>query len=265
MKKAAPCIDNPETAKRCRSPLGPLIHIVSFSLNLVEKLQAWGGKYPFKGIHFQDDDIRELIEGLKKGEGAFLLTSHLGNIELLRGLISHNRTGVSRNVPITAIMDVEVSPHFTRMLKELNPQSGLDIISANDVGPHTAVLLEERLASGGIVTIAGDRTSAKGAEKNLLIPFFGEEAQFSPGPFYLAALMRAPVYFVFALRRKTLSLKPEYNMHVHKGTLSLAGSRKERLLAGSDLARSFAGFLESYCKKQPFQWYNFYDFWSKEV
>jgi len=265
LRKAAPFVGQSKTAQSCRSVFGPLRHIVSFSLNLVEKLEAWGGKFPFENIHFQDDDdIEEIINELENGQGVFMITSHLGNIELLRGLASFNRTKVSRETPITAVIDTKVSAKFTRMLKELNPRSGMDIINAGEIGPHTAVLLEEKLAAGEIVTIAGDRTAASSADgKNLIIPFLGEEAPFSLGIFYLAALMKAPVYFAFALRRGDLSILPEYDMHIHKSRLSLECSRKERFNQSSLLAQSFAGLLERYCKKNPFQWYNFYDFWSK--
>jgi predicted LPLAT superfamily acyltransferase len=267
LQKAAPYAEKPDIAKKCLSPFGPLRHIVSFSLNLVEKLESWGGKFKFKNIHFQNDDVEELINELENGKGVFLITSHIGNIELLRGLASFNRTGVSRKTPITAVIDMKISENFSRMLKELNPQSSFDIINAAEIGPHTAVLLEEKLASGEMVTIAGDRTAAGagGPGKNLIIPFLGEDAPFSPGIFYLAALMKAPVYFVFAIRRGDLSVLPEYDMHVHKSRLPLECSRKERFEKSSLLAQSFAALLESYCKQTPFQWYNFYDFWLKEA
>jgi len=265
--KAAPFVEQIKTAKRCRSPFGPLRHIISFSLNLIEKLESWGGKFQYNNLHFYNDDIEELRRELENGQGVFIITSHLGNIELLRGLASFNQTGVSREIPITAVIDMKINENFSRMLKELNPQSGFDIISAGEIGAHTAVLLEDKLAAGGIVTIAGDRTSANagGQGKKYLIPFLGEEAPFSPGIFYMAALMKAPVYFVFALRRGDLSVKPEYDMHVHKNALPPECSRKERFNQSYLLAQSFAALLESYCKQTPFQWYNFYDFWLKEV
>jgi predicted LPLAT superfamily acyltransferase len=267
LQKAAPFVEQSKTAKRCRSPFGPLRHIVSFSLTLAEKIQSWGGKFQFKNIHFQDDDIEELIRELENGKGVFLITSHLGNIELLRGLASLNRTGVSRQTPMTAVINMKVTENFSRMLKELNPLSSFDILNAAELGPHTAIMLEEKLAAGTMVTIAGDRTAANADEqgKRLMIPFLGEDAPFSPGIFYLAVLMKAPVYFVFALRRGDLSIKPEYDMYVHKSTISFECSRKERFTQSSLLANSFASLLENYCKKNPFQWYNFYDFWLKEV
>lgn len=265
LRKAAAFVEAPETAKKCRSVFGPLRHIVSFSLAFVEKIQSWGGKFSFADIHFQDDDITELIRGLEKGEGAFLVSSHLGNMELLRALANFDRTGVSRKVPVTPILDTDVNPHFSRMLKELNPQSETDIISANAIGPHTAVLLEEKLAAGELAVIAGDRTAAGSNGKNLMLPFLGEDAPFSPGVFYLAALMKAPVYFVFGIRRGDLPLKPKYDIHVHKADFSFDCPRKERMRRSALLAAAFAEYLESYCKRYPFQWYNFFDFWAKEV
>ena len=262
LRKAAHFIDDPRLAKKCRSPLGSLRHIVSFALAAIEKIQSWGGKYPFGNIHFQDDDIADLVGNLEEGKGAVIICSHLGNAELLRGLTHFDRTGVSRKVPVTVILDTNVTAHFNRMIKELNPQSGMDIVDAEKIGPQTAVVLEERLAAGGLVAIAGDRTSSMGG-KNILISFLGQKAPFPSGVFYLASLMKSPVYFVFGLRSKDLSLMPKYDMRVHKSGLSFDCPRKERLEKSSLLAHSFASRLESYCTKRPFQWYNFFDFWQE--
>ena len=259
LQKAACFIDDPKLAKKCRSCFGPLRHIISFSLSVVEKLQAWGGKFSFNDICFQDDDIKELISGLEAGKGTFLLFSHLGNAMLLQGLLSLGRTGVSRKIHVTAIMDMKVNAHFSRILNEINPESSMELIFPDDIGSHTAVLLEERIASGGLVLIAADRTSMDG--KNIMIPFLGKEAPFSYGIFYLVSLLNAPVYFIFGLRRGDLSIKPKYNMHVHKNTLSFDCPRGERIKRTSLLASSFAELLEKYSKKHPFQWYNFHDFW----
>jgi len=261
LQKVAPFVEDPRIAKKCLSPLGPLRHIISFSLTIVEKLQAWGDRFPLKHVHFQDDDIKELIGELESGKGVFLVFSHMGNMELLRGLLNFGRTGVSRKIPLIAIMDLKVTAQFNRILKALNPQVDMDVIGAGDISPHTAVLIQEKIAAGGMLVVAGDRTSIDG--KNQMIPFLGKEAPFSSGIFYLAALTNAPVYFIFALRRKTLSIKIEYDMHVHKSPLSFDCPRKERLQRNTLLVNSFAALLEGYCKEQPFQWYNFYDFWQE--
>ena len=261
LQRIAPFIEDPGVAKKCRSRFGSLRHIIAFSLALVEKLQTWGNRFSLKNVHYQDDDIQELIRDLEAGKGVILAFSHLGNAELLRGLLSFGQTRVSRKIPFTAILDMKVNAHFSRILKELNPQSDMDVICAEDIGPHTMVLLEEKIDGGGMILFTGDRTSVDG--KNLMIPFLGKEAPFPSGIFYMAVLVNAPVYFIFALRRKNLSLKTEYDMHVHKSPLSFDCTRKERLKRSSLLADSFATLLEGYCKEQPFQWYNFFDFWQE--
>ncbi|MDR2486022.1 MAG: hypothetical protein LBD55_11610 [Treponema sp.] len=251
-----------EQGKQKRA-LHPFKHFHAFSLTVVEKVEAWGGKVAFDRIHFQDDDIGDLIAALEQGKGALLICSHLGNAELLRGLAGFNRTGVSRNVPVTSITDFSVAPYFGRMLEELNPESMLHIISANDFGPETVIRLQDRIAAGELVVIAGDRTSAHTRNKYFRFPFLGENAPFAMGPFYLAAILNAPAYFVFALRQKDVSLSSQYNMHVHKSPISFDCPRKERNLRIEELARLFACRLEYYCKQHPYQWYNFYDFWAK--
>ena len=257
----APYIDEPKLLKKCKRHFAPLRHIISFALSLLEKIQTWSGKYNLENIYFQDDDIKELINELDSGKGVLLIISHLGNAEALRGMLNHGKTGVSRKVPFTAIMNVKISANFNKMLKEINPESGMDIIGADEVGPDTAVILEERITSGGMVLVAGDRTSAADGSSNMVLPFLGKPAHFSSGMFYIASIMNASVYFVFGLRRNELSLKSHYDMHVHKSGILYAETRKERKEKCIELASSFVSLLEIYCKKQPFQWYNFYNFW----
>ncbi|MDR0504108.1 MAG: hypothetical protein LBH16_12405 [Treponema sp.] len=261
LQKAAPFIKDPKVAKKCRSRSGQLRHIISFSLALAEKLQSWGGKFSFNDLYHQDDDIKELIRDLEEGKGAFLLFSHLGNAMLLQGLLNRGQTGVSRKISVTAIVDMKVNPHFSRILNELTPETNIDIINPDNMGSNTAILLEERIAAGGLVLFAGDRTSING--KNVMHPFLGKEAPFSWGIFYLAALIKAPVYFIFGLRHKDLSICPKYNMHVHKNNISFECSRKERQERCLQLLESFIKILESYCIERPFQWYNFFDFWQE--
>ena len=263
LRRAASFTEHPKTAKRCLSFFGPLRHVISFCLAVVEKLQSWGGKFPTRGIIYQDDDVAKLIEDLENGKGVVLIASHLGNMELLRALVNFDQTRISRKIPITVIHDVNVNENFSRMLKELNPDFVMDLVSTKEIGLNTAVVLEEKIAAGGIVTLTGDRTTAGSFGKNVMIPFLGEDAPFSPGPFYLSLLMEAPLYAIFALRRGDLALRPEYSMHIQKMDFTPAATKKERTELSISLARAFAKHMEAYCKENPFQWYNFYDFWSE--
>jgi predicted LPLAT superfamily acyltransferase len=259
LKRVAACF----AAEGKAFPVRVFRHILAFSLTVVEKVETWGGKVTLDRIHFQDDDVGDLIATLDRGEGALFICSHLGNAELLRGLANFNRTGVSRPVPVTSIVDFSVTAYFNRMLWELNPDSTLRVISANDIGPDTVILLQDRLAAGEIVVITGDRTAAKSRNKYFLFPFLNEDAPFAYGPFFLASLLNVPTYLVFALRQGDISLASRYNMHVYKSAVSFDCSRRERAGRVEALARFFVEKLEYHCRRYPYQWYNFYDFWAK--
>ena len=41
------------------------------------------------------------------------------------------------------------------------------------------------------------------------------------------------------------------------------GKRSEQKQKTAELANEFVSYLEKFCLKHPYQWYNFYDFWQK--
>lgn len=240
-----------------------LMHFISFSLNLVEKMESWSGKFSFNKIQFQQDDVMQLVVALEQGQGALLICSHLGNAELLRALAEMNRTGVSRQIQTISIVDFSISPNFTKMIKEINPSSLHHIISAKDIGPDTVIILQQCIEAGGLVVIAGDRTSATTIDSYFMLPFLNEPAPFATGPFVLARILEAPCYTVFGLRHKTLSFFPTYKMHVKKINLPQQTNRRERQYVTEAIAQQFVAELEYQTLKNPHQWYNFYNFWAK--
>jgi predicted LPLAT superfamily acyltransferase len=256
-------LDQAAAAGENRKRLSALKNITAFALTLVEKVDGWVGRVSFDRIHFQDDDINRLIGELEAGKGAVLICSHLGNMELLRALAEHSRTGVSREVPVIPVADYSTTPFFNKMVEDLNPRFQVSIVNANEIGPDTILFLEEQVAAGSLAVVAGDRTSANTRDRVFTIPFLGRPAAFPRGAYVLASLLGAPIYAVFGMRRNDLSLSPEYKLHVHfidKPNPTL--SRKDRKDLAESCARRFAALLEGYCLQYPHQWYNFYDYWA---
>jgi predicted LPLAT superfamily acyltransferase len=254
-----------------RKKFSVIKHILSFSLTLIDKMDAWSGKENSCAVSYQDDDITDLAQNLEASRGAFLICSHLGNAEMLRAKAELKKTCVTRGLPLVSIVDFSVTPQFNRMINELNPDATAQVISAAEIWPGTFMELSAVLEKGGLVVIAGDRTSASAAENPLLLskrcvalPFLGFPALFPEGPFLLASLLDAPVYYMFALREKDISIKPRYVMHVYKSGVSFAKTRSERKNNAGAMVKEFAGKLEELCVKYPYQWYNFYDFWRRQ-
>ena len=248
---------NGEVPKR----ISPYKQIVSFAICLIEKISGWLGKIKFSEIRISDDDCPALLKDLDEGKGALFITSHLGNMELLRSLSSFNQNGCSRNIPVSVVMTMNVTEIFSQTLKEINPNYSLNIIDANTIGVNTIFDLQERIERGEVVVIAGDRTSPNARNRISVKNFLGKKAPFPYGAFLTVSLLNVPTYYVFGLRAKTITIHPKNKIVVHKSKVNLDRPRNELEEMFSELTEEFIFYLEKYCREYPYQWYNFHDFW----
>jgi len=107
-----------------------------------------------------------------------------------------------------------------------------------------------------LVTIMGDRL-VKGS--SVTVDFLGSPVRFPDAAYALASMVAVPVVVVLAAKtgRKTYQLRvwdvfnPEFEDR----------SKRNDMLAKH--AKKFAGILERYLKKYPYQWYNFFDIWQQ--
>lgn len=238
-----------------------LKHIISFALNLVENTLSWDGKISDKILHYQDDDIQDIIENIKAKRGTLLLISHLGNAQLMRGMASFDQTGFSGSVPMTVIADFGISAGFNDFLSKINPEEKMNVIDANEIGPGTIGLLQEKLDAGEVVVIAGDRVGAH-SDRTIEIDFLGKKAAFPYGTFFLVSLLKVPTYFMWGLKQKAFSVRPQYDFFIKKNPVDFDCPRKEREERIVRTAQNYAAELERHCLDHPYQWYNFYDFWA---
>ena len=238
--------------------------IRSFCLCVIEKMQGWLGKCKYDKIICHEDDMQELLHRLEKGKGAFLIGSHLGNIELLRGLSSFGENGINKNISVTTIMEKNATAVFNKTIMEINPNAGFQVIDPSEINPDTIIALQERIENGGLVVVAADRPSANSRNRVIRKKFLGKEADFPYGVFVLASLLKVPTYYVFGLRDKESSLNSRYHMCIEKSAVDLNCGRAEREEKLKDLCDEFVGKLEKYCMKFPYQWYNFYNFWLQQ-
>ena len=204
-----------------------------------------------------------MIKNLEEDKGVMVFISHLGNSELLRGLAHSGETGVSKQFVVNAIADVGVTSKFNGLLKKINSSATMHLFNASGIGPDTMVQLQEKIAAGEMVVIAGDRISATSKNRFVDAPFLGHTAHFAYGAFLLAALLNAPTYFIFGLRKKPLSVRPQYNFYAHKNSVTFDCSRKEREERIKQMVAEYSKTLESLCLQNPYQWYNFFDFWKQ--
>jgi predicted LPLAT superfamily acyltransferase len=241
--------------------LGTYKHIYSFALSMMEKLLGWKGAIKLNRIEPQNDDASKFFEHLDNGRGAFCFCSHLGNIEMLRSLTGYGGFLTKREFEVFPVLDFSRTTKFNALLRELNPDLMDHVIDANSIDVDSAVKMKEHIQNGNLVVIAGDRTSAYSRERNIVTTFLGEKAKFPEGAFSLAGILNAPIYFIFAIRKKDFDIRSTYELHVVRAKTSLECPRKERPERLKMLLQEYTELLEKFCKEHPYQWYNFFNFW----
>jgi predicted LPLAT superfamily acyltransferase len=224
-------------------------HVRSFAHSYVDRFLAWVDAGDAV-IAFPEEAA--FHAQLASGQGALFLSAHLGNLDMLRGL------GAARGLKgLNAVIYSDHVVRFQSLLKGINPDYDLDLIHVRDAGPGTAMLLEEKVSKGECLFIVGDRPPAAENGRTLSVPFLGKAAPFPIGPLFLAHLIQCPVYLFFCVKEGK-----GYTIRMERFADRIALPREDREGALRGWLERYALAVEAQCRATPFQWFNFYDFWS---
>ncbi|NKB61071.1 MAG: hypothetical protein GKR95_02655 [Gammaproteobacteria bacterium] len=228
-------------------------HILAFSHSMVDRMFAWKYGLPeskYKGSDF--DCLAEVLDG--KGKGAIILVSHLGNFD-----VAISRSHLNPETTFNIVINMRHSQTFNQFRGKIFSEKKVRFIDPQDITPMTMIDLSQRIDQGEILVIAADRTTTSDSSTSVGIKFLGAEANFPIGPFVLAHLLQSPVYTLFSIRKSGNFL---IDFKLFKSQIQLP--RSNRQAAITCYAAQYANQLESNCKRYPFQWYNFFDFWSRD-
>jgi predicted LPLAT superfamily acyltransferase len=186
-----------------------------------------------------------LHEARAHGEGVLLIGAHLGSFEALR---TPGRRAAG--LRIAMVMYEENARMLNETLATLSPSARQDVIP---LGRLDAMLrVRDFVAQGGIAGMLGDRSLAD--EDAREVPFLGAPARFPIGPMRMAAMLRRRVLFMAGLylggNRYALHFEP------------LADFGADSPPAPEAALAAYVACLERYCRRAPFNWFNFYDFWA---
>jgi len=106
--------------------------------------------------------------------------------------------------------------------------------------------------------LAGDRVPAHEAGRTVDAPFLGASAPFAQGPYILAHALDCPVYLFFCVKESD-----GYHMYFEQFAERISLPRPTRAQHLAQWAQRYAARLEFYCRKTPYQWFNFFDFWAR--
>jgi predicted LPLAT superfamily acyltransferase len=225
-------------------------HFFSFATGALDTFAAWVGG--LQADRILSENAAALKQVVQDPRGALIVISHLGNIDLARALLDQKT-----RERLTLLVHTRHAANYNRLLQEFRAEAGLNMIQVTEVGPDTAVDIKERVERGEWIVIAGDRTPVLSRGRVTLAPFMGTEAAFSDGPWILASLLECPVYLMFCLRQGS-----HYRLTMEPFAERVILPRAERKEALRGYIARYAGRLERYARAEPYQWFNFFDFWA---
>jgi predicted LPLAT superfamily acyltransferase len=191
---------------------------------------------------------------LDRGVGALMVGAHMGSFEALRTL------GDRRGLRVAMVMYEENARLINATLEAIAPRASLHTIALGRVDAMLA--LRDWLDQGGVAGLLADRRlpGPAGRSHTLVLPFLGQPATFSDGPFRLAALLRRPLVFMVGLyrggNRYELRFEPLLDFSAPLGAGETQEERIRRALT------TYVETLEALCLDAPNNWFNFFDFWA---
>ncbi|MFC0266686.1 hypothetical protein [Kushneria aurantia] len=229
--------------------LATLAHFTSFGTAMLERILALHGRLDLDRVRVMDRD--RLAAAIESGRGGLIVVSHLGNHEICQ-LLGRLRPELSMSL----VMHTHHARRFNALFDDIERPMAVELIEVSDMGPATAQRLQARIAAGGFVVIAADRDPIEQHARRRDISFLGATAPFPEGAFWLATLLRCPLYFLICARHQG-------HYHVHFESLGDGAdpSRRERSTWIATAMTLFVERLEHYCCRYPLQWFNFYAFW----
>ncbi len=219
--------------------------VLSFATTIHDRLYLINEQYDLFNITSEGEHN---MLARANGKGSLLLGAHMGSFEVIHSL-SRQHSGLH----VAMAMYEENARKISGILAAINPKLEPDIVS---LGQLDAMLnIAERLANGGYVGVLGDRTL--GDEPVQAVTVLGKTAYLPTGPMRAAAILRCPVFFIAGLYRG----KNNYHVvfePVADFSASTVGSRNMAVRAAIE---RYAAVLDKYCRSDPYNWFNFFDFW----
>lgn len=208
--------------------------------------------------HFSRFDVRvngldELKSRLDPMRGLLLLGAHVGSFEVLRVLANERP-----DLKVCAVLDTQKTPALTQTLHALNPDVARNVIDASRPGTEIVLALGEAVREGALVTLLADR--AREHEATVIVDFMGAPAAFPTAPFLIGALLKVPVVLCIGLYRGG----NRYDLYFEAFADELTLPRRARKAQLREVVQRYAARLEHYVRQDPYNWFNWHDFWNLE-
>jgi predicted LPLAT superfamily acyltransferase len=220
--------------------------ILSFATTIHDRVYLVNERYESFNITLEGDALMRAQS--ESGRGALLMGAHMGSFEVMHSFGRHHS-----GPHVAMAMYEENARKINAILAAINPKHTADIVPLGHI--DAMLKIAQRLEHGGFVGVLGDRTL--GDEPVHAVTLLGERAYLPLGPMRAAAILRCPVFFMAGLYRG----KNHYHVvfeRVADFSEATVGARGAAVCAAVE---RYAAVLDKYCRSDPYNWFNFFDFW----
>ena len=221
--------------------------ILWFARTIQDRLFLLAGQWERFEVSVKGEALMREVVG--SGEGAFLFGAHMGSFEILRA-VGEQQPGLK----VAMAMYEETARKLNAAMATAKPRDRPEIIGLGHI--DAMLRISEHLDQGALVGMLADRTL--GDEPSLPVSFLGAPAHLPLGPMRAAALLRRRVLFMLGLYRGGHRYQVVFEPVADFRNVTRAGRAAEIEAA----VIRYAGLLEQYCRSDPYNWFNFFDFWS---
>jgi len=220
-------------------------HFYTFSTLLLDRLHQLGRDK----IVFQcesDGSPNCFASDVDEQVGRVILGAHFGGLEIAAEKMIASFGGEKL---VKAAYQVDQKSSFHGMAK-----SSVKVVEAthND----SVLLYRELLQKGRSICFLADRPMTNQFE---LVPFLGKLAAFDTTPFRLAASTEAKVVYTYGIKESLWCYKFRASL---PNKLQYSSDDRDRSVQLSEWIFDYVSDLEQVVKSAPYQWANFYPFWS---
>jgi predicted LPLAT superfamily acyltransferase len=224
--------------------------IMTFATSIHDRIYLLAERYQLFDVSVSGEPLMEQV--VAEGGGAIMMGAHMGSFELLRW-IGEQHAGPG----LVMTMYEDNAVKMNAVLAALAPRHPPEIIALGRIDAMLRIRagLEERKMVG----MLADRSLAD--ESVLPVSFLGATAYFPTGPMRAAAMLRRRVVFMLGLYRGGNRYHVVFEPLADFSTTPPA----QRQAAIEAAVARYAALLEHYCRSDPYNWFNFFDFWRSPV
>jgi predicted LPLAT superfamily acyltransferase len=231
-------------------------HFHSFASTVLDRVYLARGRVDDFDLHLDGAPFMDAL--VAQGRGALLIGAHLGSFEALHAV------GTSRpGLRVAMAMYPDNARMIHEALQAIAPGFELDIIAIGR--PSSTLAVRDRLDAGGLVGMLGDRVIGQEGPRGGMaeLPFLGQTARFSDGPFRLALLLKRRLVFMVGLYRGGARYDVRFEPLADFSAAPADAAARDNLLR--DVLQAYVQRLEDLCREAPYNWFNFYDFWNEDA